>query len=212
MTLLSRVTGLRPRHGLARLFGAGAGYGRLPGRPDDPEPLPPAVRRRGVFPGLRAGDRRVPGRPAPTRTSGSWWPASLGTLGVFVAVVTWSGVLPRPFLLMLLPPGSRRTRQVRPGRRDAALDLPLSVLHLADGARRRGAEQLRAVRRAGVHPGDPEPVPDRFAAVHRCAAPVRVLAVARVRGGHPPARIPAARRCCASACCHGRAGTGAIRA
>ncbi len=84
--------------------------------------------------------------------------------------------------------------QVRHGRRNAALDFPLRLFHLADRAVQRRAEQLRALCGAGVHAGHHERGDDRDDAVDcgRCeqsrpGARDRCVCQRRIAGAVPAA-------------------------
>ena len=70
-----------------------------------------------------------------------------GTFGVILFFVTLIGVIAAPLIILAFAPGWHGDDdkfQLAVG--DAALDVPLSVLHLADGAVLGCAEQLRQFR------------------------------------------------------------------
>ena len=149
-TLLSRVTGLAARHGLfARSFGAGALDGRLPGRVQDPELPAPAVRRGRVLAGLRA--RSSPStrcQAQPRRGARAGRRRRRHARRRSCASSRSSASSRRRCSSCCSRPGFARTAAtVRARGRDAALDVPVPVLHLADRARRRRAQQLRASSR-----------------------------------------------------------------
>ena len=76
-----------------------------------------------------------------------------GTLGRAACSSLQSlGVIAAPVLILVFAPGFQEPRHVRSGGRDAALDLPVSVLHLPHRARRRRAQQLRALRGPRLRP------------------------------------------------------------
>ena len=119
-----------------------------------------------------------------------------GTFGVLLFVVT----LVRRDRRAAHHPGVRaelaqRARQVAPGDVDAALDVPVPVLHLAERAVLRRAQQLRQVRAARVHAGDHERGHDHRGAVDRAThrQSGRGARHGCVRQRPAAARIPGAR-------------------
>ena len=91
-----------------------------------------------------------------------------GTLGGLLTVVTAIGVLAAPLIIVAVRARLHAAAgQVRAGGLDAALDLPVPVLHLADGVAERRAQQLRSLRDSGLHAGADEPGDDPVRAAVR---------------------------------------------
>ena len=92
-----------------------------------------------------------------------------GTFGVVLFFVTLIGVIAAPLIILAFAPGwhADAGQVATSAVVDAALDLPLSILHLAERAVLRRAQQLRQLRAAGVHAGDHERGHDRRA---RCGS------------------------------------------
>ena len=160
MTLLSRIAGC-PRHAAGQPV-------RRRRRRSAPSWWPTASRTscagsspRARSHGLRAGASRDQGEAATRRrcrTSSTTSPArcggGAGGDGLGMLLAPW---IARLFLLF----ARRRAGEVRADRGDAADHVPVPDLHLADGAGRRGAQQLPPLRPAGADAGAAQPRRDR---------------------------------------------------